>query len=507
MYNKLSILITGIIIILSGFCNAAPAQALPGKKDSVGSAILNQKRFVQVVLPANYKPGAADKYDVIYVLDGDGNTGLVNTIAQFINSEGFMPPVIVVGVLNIDRNKDLTPTRGEGFNTSGGGADFLAFLKTELRPYIDKNYPTSGHNTLWGHSFGGLLVTYALLNEPGAFTSYIAADPSYWWDNRYLIRIAANKLPLLAGTNHSIFITGREGQGLQEMAILPMDTLFKKYSPEGLSWKLSAYADETHGSVRLKSIYDGLRFVYDGYGQKAPEFHPMAGILLKDKPIKIWCMDDTAKIHYTIDGTMPTAASPNMQHALTMPGPGTFTAKFFTGHDMYDKSAKGTFTDKGAPEPVAKETSFKPGGFHYAYYEGTWDKLPDFAALKPVKEGTVTKDFDVSKLPLQANFGVVISGQLEIKEEGYYIFALASDDGSKFYLGNKLLIDNDGLHDGNDYKSYIVPLKKGFYPVRLEYFQKDGGSSLRLVYIPPAMVSTDHPTPASIPQEQQYGGE
>ncbi len=488
------------------FCNVASAQALPGSKDSVNSVILNQKRFMQVVLPANYKPGSTGKYDVIYVLDGDGNTALVNTIAQFINGEGFMPPVIVVGVLNIDRNKDLTPTRGDGFNTSGGGADFLAFLKKELIPYINKNYPTDGINTLWGHSFGGLLVTYALLNEPETFSSYIAADPSYWWDNGYLIKVAAAKLSSLANS-HALFITGREGQGLQEMAILPMDTLLKKSSPAGLTWKLSAYAGETHGSVRLKSIYDGLRFVYDGYGQKGPEFHPMAGIILKDKPIKIWCLDDTAKMHYTLDGITPIMASPMMQHAVTMPGPGTFTAKTFTGHERYDKVATGIFTDKGAPAPVAKEKLFKPGGLHYTYYEGSWDKLPDFTGLRPAKEGTVTKDFDVSHLPAQANFGVVMSGQLEIKEEGYYMFAVASDDGSKFYLGNRLLLDNDGLHDGYGYKSYIVPLKVGFYPVRLEYFQKDGGSSLRLVYFTPGMLNTDHPNPMSIPQELLYSGE
>jgi predicted alpha/beta superfamily hydrolase len=63
------------LVIFCNVLNTASAQDLPGKKDSINSTILNQKRFVQVVLPSNYKPGSADKYDVVYVLDGDSNTG------------------------------------------------------------------------------------------------------------------------------------------------------------------------------------------------------------------------------------------------------------------------------------------------------------------------------------------------------------------------------------------------------------------------------------------------
>lgn len=507
MYRKPGIFLAAIFITLFGFFSTGSAQMLPGKKDSINSTILNQKQFIQVVLPAGYKPGSADKYDVIYVLDGDGNTGLVDNIAQFINSEGFMPKVIVVGVLNIDRTKDLTPTHAEGYNTSGGAAQFLGFLKDELIPYVNKTYPTDGDNILFGHSFGGLFVTYALLKEPNTFKSYIAADPSYWWDKGMMIRMAAFNLPSLKNLDRTLFISGREGQALEGMGIPPMDTLLRNAAPAGFTWKISPYPNETHGSVRLKSIYDGLRFTYDGYGQKSPEFHPMAGIVLKDKPIKIWYFDDTVKIHYTTDGTIPTLASPNMRHAVVLPGPGTFTVKVFTGHDKFDRVSTAVFKDKGAPSPVSMVKSFKPGGFHYAYYEGVWDKLPDFSKLKPVKEGTVTKDFDVSKMPAQIHFGLVISGQLEVKEEGYYAFALASDDGAKFYLGNQLLIDDDGLHDASANKSYILPLKKGFYPIRVEYFQKEGGSSLRLVYLTPGMTNSDRPNPISIPLELQYSGE
>jgi hypothetical protein len=91
---------------------------------------------------------------------------------------------------------------------------------------------------------------------------------------------------------------------------------------------------------------------------------------------------------------------------------------------------------------------------------------------------------------------------MEVKEDGYYIFGLSSDDGSKLYLNNQLLLDNDGHQDGSGIRSYILPLQTGFYPFRLEYFQKDGGRDLKLVYLTPSIVNTKKPVP--IPFELQY---
>ncbi|MGY0035507.1 PA14 domain-containing protein [Pedobacter sp. NJ-S-72] len=126
-----------------------------------------------------------------------------------------------------------------------------------------------------------------------------------------------------------------------------------------------------------------------------------------------------------------------------------------------------------------------------------------FKSLKPVKTGKIDSNFSLDKLPAQNNFALVISGQLEVKEDGYYLFMLNSDDGSKFYLSNQLLINHDDLHGDDNIKTYIIPLKKGFYPVREEYFQKDGGAMLNLEYLTPATIETMKSTP--IPLALQYG--
>jgi hypothetical protein len=85
----------------------------------------------------------------------------------------------------------------------------------------------------------------------------------------------------------------------------------------------------------------------------------------------------------------------------------------------------------------------------------------------------------------KTNFACLFEGYFEIVKDGYYIFALVSNDGSKLFLDEKLIIDNDGVHSTESVKSFVLPLEKGFYPVRVECFQKDGSSVLQLLYLGP----------------------
>jgi predicted alpha/beta superfamily hydrolase len=473
-----------------------------GRLDSLYSTILKQKRLIQVFVPPGYKTGSADHYDVLYVLDGGNwNTGLITKIQHFVEDQGQMPPTIVVSVMGIDRNKDLTPTHLENWKTSGGGANFLGFIKNELIPYINKTYPSNGANTLWGHSLGGMFVMYALLREPGAFKSYIAVDPSLWWDNNYVPKLAGSKLAALAGLNTTLFISGREGPDFHGMRIDTMNLVLKKNAPASLNWKVTAYADETHSSVRLKSVYDALKFVYKGYTDRI-EFQPMNGIVVKDKPYKIYYFDDTARVYYTLNGTVPTETSPGIKREMTLTGPATVTYKRFTNRSNYDKTVTGVFTAEKMPPPLSQPKNVQPGGFNYAYYEGEWDKWPDLKRLKPVKTGITNKDFDTGNLPRKDNYALVIDGFIETKEDGYYIFFLQAARGSRLYIGNKLLINWD-YNDNRQTASYLLPLSKGFYPIRIAYLNKKDGPNLELQYLTPGLMSSLDTTP--IPLDAQYG--
>jgi len=502
MNNNRRLFLAVAFAFISTLPGLTKAQELPGKRDSLNSTILNEKRVFQVMLPEKYKPGSAEKYDVLYVLD-DWNIKLASQVQHFIEGENTMPPVIIVGVLNTDRDKDLLPTHNSGNPTSGSADKFLRFFKDELIPYINKTYPSDGDNTLFGHSFGGVFVTYALLNEPQLFNNYIAGDPSYWWDGGIMLKQVKEKLPSLANKEKVLYIGGREGDGMKEMNINPMDSLLKKDAPAGFIWKVNSYPNESHGTVRLKNMYDGLRLAYSDYGGKNLEFHPSNGLVLKDKPIKIWYFDDTTKVHYTVDGSKPTSTSPLIKAETEITGPAKVTLSLFADRSKFNKSVSGEFKESSYLPTIPLRKNYKPGGFNYAYYEGEWDKLPDFKTLKPVKEGIADSTFSIDKFPRQNNFAIVIDGEFEVKEEGYYLFGLSSDDGSKMYLDGKQIIDLDGLHGDDIQQSYIAPLKKGFYPIRIEYFQKEGGRRLIFKYMPPENIVKK--TPVDIPFNMRYG--
>jgi hypothetical protein len=118
-------------------------------------------------------------------------------------------------------------------------------------------------------------------------------------------------------------------------------------------------------------------------------------------------------------------------------------------------------------------------GLKYSYYEGVWDSVPDFSKLTPKKTGTTDK-LDLSFALKQDSFGVQFEGYLHITKKDLYYLWIVSDDGSKTYLNNTLLFDNDGLHSADNPVVKLVPLNPGYYPIRIDYFERTGEQSITL---------------------------
>lgn len=472
-----------------------------GILDSLQSGILKEKRLIEVFVPTKFKTRSTDKYDVLYVLDGGNwNTGMINQLQEFLEGERSVPPMIVVSILGIDRNKDLTPTPLKDWKTAGGGANFLNFIKNELIPYVDKKYPSNGDNALWGHSLGGLFVINALLTEPNTFKSYIAVDPSLWWGDGYTQKLAREKLPALKGVRTTLFISGRAGKDGEGMKIAAMDSILRKLAPVELSWKYVIYPTETHSSIRLKTTYDGLKFSYGWNGNRI-EFHPMAGIIAKGKPIKVWNFGDTSQTVYTTDETEPGLTSAKLQPETILSKPTTFMVKGLTNRAHYDLIAKGVFSSGEALAPVTKPKKALPGGLRYSYYEGEFNNAAQLKNLKPQQTGLVAADFSVDKLPKGKKYAFILDGMLEAKQDGYYIFILKSNKGTRLYLKNQLLIQCEGSPEPKT-GSYILPLKKGFYPIRLENMNRDEQLEIQMSYLTPDKLDTKDPNP--IPFELLY---
>ena len=459
--------------------------------DSIFSNILGEQRKFKICLPEEYKPGSNAKYDVVYLLDGEAHLDIFSFIYKFARNEKLLPPLILVSIPNTYteggsmRDRDFLPEKTAENKKAGGANNFIAFFKNELIPYIDKNLPASGDNSLFGHSLGGLFTFYVLLKEPGLFSNYYCSDPSFPWNNRRIITMAQESFKNTGKLNRTLWINCVEDT-YRNVGIQKMDSVLKESAPEGLRWKMSIYENETHMSVRLKAIYDGLKFAYDGYNsRKLVEFHPNNGSLLEGKPAPAFLNGSFKNVFYTTNGSEPDTSSRRAPQMIEITGPAELRVKWIGDNKKYVITSKGNFEISKVWPALPKVEDIKTGGLRYSYYEGKWETLPDFTKLKAVRTGIADSSFNLDKLSARSTFGCVFEGYLKIDIEGYYNFALCSSDGSKFFINGREIINNDGLHGSDWYRSYVVPLQKGFYPVRLEYFLCEGNRRLDLIYISP----------------------
>ncbi|MFH6968625.1 alpha/beta hydrolase-fold protein [Flavobacterium sp. FlaQc-28] len=263
-----------------------------GTIDSVFSKVLNENRKIWIHLPrsAQRTGFAKQKYPVVYLLDGDAHfTSTVGIIEQLseINGNTNCPEMIVVGITNTNRNRDLTPTHSDIdlpfvpknlSEQSGGGENFAVFLEKELIPYIDNKYPTAPYKILIGHSFGGLTALNILTNHTRLFNSYVAIDPSMWWDHQNFLAVTTKKLETKNLSNISLFMaaanTMDENMNIVKVrrdttvftrhirSILDFNDFLNKNKKGNLNYDYKYYNDDNHGSVPLIATYDAIRFIF-----------------------------------------------------------------------------------------------------------------------------------------------------------------------------------------------------------------------------------------------------
>lgn len=268
---------TFLVVCLASVVSIAQNLAPPApERFTIHSNVLNEDRPVLVRMPAAAQ-GKKDKYPVLYLADGDGHINEVGGIIDFLASQGRCAPLIVVGIPNTDRTRDLTPTRAalknpdgsaQDFPTSGGGDKFLEFIQTELFPEIEKRYPTHPYRIFAGHSLGGLLAVHALIAHPDMFNAYIAVSPSLQWDDQHTLHQAQQFFAKQKEFNKTLFFSlGNEGATPNPMGdgFEQLQKLFTTSTPKGFIVRSSRYPDEDHGSTTMLAHYAGLRTVFDGW--------------------------------------------------------------------------------------------------------------------------------------------------------------------------------------------------------------------------------------------------
>jgi predicted alpha/beta superfamily hydrolase len=149
------------------------------------------------------------------------------------------------------KEKDLKASKGSF--KSGGADQFFASMKTEIIPFVDKNYKTNSDRGIFGHSFGGLFTAYCLVNSDGYFTRFGVSSPVLWWDNEKLLNQAVtqfkeNKTWDIPQTKIFISVGGKEHSGFVP-TMVKYSSYFEQSDYYNIDLKWQIFEGESHNSM------------------------------------------------------------------------------------------------------------------------------------------------------------------------------------------------------------------------------------------------------------------
>jgi len=288
-----------------------------GERVEINSKVLNENRRILVRLPEDYHR-SKQKYPVLYLLDGEFFFQQAASAVQFLSELAYIrnqpiPQMITVAIVNVDRNRDYTPTfapnqAGLEFPTSGKAEPFLEFLVSELFPYIESNYRTQPYRILSGWSLGGLFTITTYLEHPEHFSAYLAISPSLWWDkdlyvNKTKSYIEQRKMPekKVTVTVGSLEGGGDIGRSVRDGFISLMKS---EFGNDGHFKSVEIPEEGGHSYAPYKALYEGLKSIYSDW--QMPNDLLDGGI----QAIKSFYKELSNKYGYSID--VPESAYSNL---------------------------------------------------------------------------------------------------------------------------------------------------------------------------------------------------
>jgi len=262
--------------LLTGVACAQQAQSLP-KVTIAGSAVRSMKSQsterqmdIYLHLPSDYDKQKTKKYPALYILDGQWDFKLMDSVVGGLVYDKFAPEMILVGITysgenaNYDslRAMDLTPPAGAPAKGFGDAPKFLKFLKTELIPFIETNYRADpARRVLQGNSYAGLFTLYTLFSDAGLFSAYIAASPAVTYGNGSILRQEAE----FAKAHKELPVKLYVGVGSTEGLSAPVQEFMKTLRSrgyKGLKLETRVAEGEGHAGSKPELFNRGLRFVF-----------------------------------------------------------------------------------------------------------------------------------------------------------------------------------------------------------------------------------------------------
>ena len=278
-----AITLLGLIAFGTCVCSAQQSTTSAGKPlrrvEIVNSEVRNLKSTetgrdydIYIRVPDNYAAEAGKKYPVLYIIDGQWDFKLLDSVYGGLYYDKFVPEMILVGITyagenpNFDRLRamDLTPVPNNQFPGSGDAPKFLTFLKKDLMPYIESNYRIdAAKRTLMGSSFGGLFTVYTMFADPGLFRGYVAASPAVPYGDGFAFKQEKEFADKHTDISARLFLS----VGSVEQLAGPVQAYMKALGSrgyKGLKLETRVIEGERHAGNKPEAFNRGLRFIFQG---------------------------------------------------------------------------------------------------------------------------------------------------------------------------------------------------------------------------------------------------
>ncbi len=243
-----------------------PAPLAFGETFTIDSKALGETRRINVYRPPGLPADA--RLPVLYMPDGGLAEDFVHIagLVQVSVGNQTMRPFLLVGIENTERRRDMTgPTQNAADRSIaprvGGSAAFRKFLRQELMPRIKQHYPTTSETAVVGESLAGLFVVETLLREPDLFDTYIAIDPSLWWNDQELVVDASKHLRSRPDLKMQLFL-GSSGEERIPGVFQRFADALQKNAPHGLRWHVVTLTEEKHATVYHPMALKAFREVF-----------------------------------------------------------------------------------------------------------------------------------------------------------------------------------------------------------------------------------------------------
>ena len=252
----------------TGDASPAAAPLVIGETFTIASKSLGELRRINVYAPPGYAESREARLPVLYMPDGGMAEDFLHVagLIQVSVGNGTMRPFLLVGIENTERRRDMTgPTEIADDRKIaprvGGSAAFRAFIRDELMPRVKERYRTTSETAIVGESLAGLFVVETFFREPELFDTYIAIDPSLWWNGAKLVDEAGDRLRARPAMRETLHLASSDERGIAD-PVQRLAAVLEQGAFPGLRWHHDPLPQEKHSTIYHPAALRAFRLVF-----------------------------------------------------------------------------------------------------------------------------------------------------------------------------------------------------------------------------------------------------